>query len=104
MTFGEWLDEIEVYSSRAERLQCDFENTMDYPMLVKWLKAAYGVGNKHGFDSGYISGLITAHEVAGHIVEDYMSCRNPEVDGALTVESALEELIENHGDTKDASF
>jgi len=104
MTFNDWLNEIEVYSSRAERLQCDFENAMDYPMFVKWLRAAYDVGKEGSFDFGYISGLMTAYEAAGYIAEDYMACRDPGVDGALTVESAIEQLIQNHGDTKDDPF
>ena len=50
MTFDEWLDEIEVFSSRRERL---FEELLDYQgdnpeVVLKWLEAAYNVGYDEG--------------------------------------------------------
>lgn len=50
MTFDEWLGEIEVYSSRHERLYADFENLSneDIKTLMKWLEAAYNVGYEEG--------------------------------------------------------
>lgn len=50
MTFDGWLDEIEVFSSRYERLISDFCN-MDYDekeRLLLWMKAAYDVGFEEG--------------------------------------------------------
>lgn len=50
MTFDEWLDEIEVFSSRYERLVSDFCD-MEYEdkgLLLIWLKAAYDVGFEEG--------------------------------------------------------
>ena len=50
MTFDEWLDEIEVFSSRYERLISDLPD-MDYEQrsnLLVWLRAAYEVGVEHG--------------------------------------------------------
>lgn len=44
MTFDEWLDEIEVFASRLERLYGDFPEVEDKEKLLKWLKAAYSVG------------------------------------------------------------
>ena len=44
MTFDEWLDEIEIFSSRRERLYGDFPEVEDKEKLLKWLEAAYSVG------------------------------------------------------------
>ena len=48
MTFDEWLDEIEVYSTRRERL---IEGLVtyrdDHEFVIKWLRAAYDEGVKH---------------------------------------------------------
>lgn len=51
MTFDEWLDEIEVFGSRLERL---YEDLNDYQgdnieIVLKWLEAAYKVGYEAGF-------------------------------------------------------
>lgn len=54
MTFEEWLDEIEVYSTRMERLMDDI-NSPDptfRDLILKWLRAAYEVGYAHGRDVG----------------------------------------------------
>lgn len=40
----EWLDEIEVFSLRRERLYEDFPEVEDMEKLLKWLEAAYNVG------------------------------------------------------------
>jgi hypothetical protein len=48
MTFDEWLDEIENYSARWERLRCDIPD-VDSVVLIQWLRAAYDVG----YDEGY---------------------------------------------------
>lgn len=52
MTFDEWMNEVEVYSTRKERL---IEGLMtyrdDHEFVIKWLEAAYNVGYKAGFDS-----------------------------------------------------
>jgi hypothetical protein len=45
MTFEEWLDEIECYGTRYERL------TSELPVsdaLIQWLRAAYDVGYEEG--------------------------------------------------------
>lgn len=46
MKFEEWLDEIEVFSARWERLHSDFPNLdiNEREILIKWLRAAYDVG------------------------------------------------------------
>ena len=54
MTFDEWLDGIEVFSSRLERL---YEDLNDYQgdnieIVLKWLEAAYEVGYEAGYDAG----------------------------------------------------
>jgi hypothetical protein len=50
MTFDEWLDEIEVYGSRMERLMDDINSP--HPsyndLILKWLRAAYDVGYEEG--------------------------------------------------------
>lgn len=50
MKFDEWLDEIEVFSSRYERLIGDLpEMTFEErTRLLAWLKAAYDVGKEYG--------------------------------------------------------
>ena len=50
MTFEEWLNETEVFSSRLERL---YEDLNDYQgdnieIITQWLKAAYDVGYETG--------------------------------------------------------
>lgn len=57
MTFDEWLDEIENFSTRRERL-C--ETLLDYQgdnieIVIEWLKAAYEVGAEHAqkYKDGY---------------------------------------------------
>lgn len=52
MTFDEWLDEIEVYGSRKERLMDDINNiNSPHPsyndLILLWLRAAYEVGYEH---------------------------------------------------------
>ena len=52
MTFQEWLDEIEVYSDREERLVSEFPSlcsvSYDKKRLMDWLRAAYDVGYEEG--------------------------------------------------------
>ena len=50
MTFNEWLEEIECFSMREERLQCTFSHLdkLDWKELMEWLEAAYRVGYQHG--------------------------------------------------------
>lgn len=50
MTFDEWLDEIEIFASRLERLYGDFPEVDDKEKLLKWLEAAYKVGNEAGYN------------------------------------------------------
>ena len=45
MTFEEWLDEIENYGSRQERLG---EELPISDTLIQWLRAAYEVGYEQG--------------------------------------------------------
>ena len=45
---NEWLDEIEVFSLRRERLYEDFPEVKDKEKLLKWLEAAYNVGYEDG--------------------------------------------------------
>lgn len=44
MTFSQWLDEIEVFSMRRERLYYDFSQLKNLDGLYKWLEAAYAAG------------------------------------------------------------
>ena len=48
MIMDEWLDEIEVFSLRRERLYEDFPEVKDKEKLLKWLEAAYNVGFEDG--------------------------------------------------------
>lgn len=55
MTYTEWLDEIECYSCRWERLvddlkSCDFKthNKESFAIVSSWLEAAYKVGFEEG--------------------------------------------------------
>ena len=54
MTFDEWIDEVENFSTRLERL---YEDLNDYQgdnieIVLKWLEAAYDVGREAGYDAG----------------------------------------------------
>ena len=47
MTFQEWLDEMEGYSARWERLYYELPEC-DEDTLTKWLRASYDVGYEEG--------------------------------------------------------
>lgn len=52
MTFDEWLEETELFSTRSERFFNDLDHHKDgskgsYNRMVEWLKAAYLVGHDH---------------------------------------------------------
>ena len=51
MTFHEYLNEIENYSTRGERLESDCQAGMTYAMAMEWLRAAYKVGYQAGKES-----------------------------------------------------
>ena len=44
----EWLDELEGFILRMERLYNDFPEVEDKDKLLKWLEAAYNVGYEDG--------------------------------------------------------
>jgi len=62
MTFDEWLNEVEVYSTRQERLESDVDlkaiemgelsYTVARERMYEWLEAAYSVGREAGYDAG----------------------------------------------------
>lgn len=45
-SFIRYIDELEGYSMRSERLQDEFEHSMDYKRLLEWLESAYAQGAK----------------------------------------------------------
>lgn len=48
MTFDEWLNTIEVYSTRRERLLDALDNCNDrYNTVISWMEAAYQMGYEH---------------------------------------------------------
>lgn len=47
MTFEEWLDEVEVFSLRRERLYDDIE-LGDVSVMMGWLRTAYELGRDQG--------------------------------------------------------
>ena len=48
MTFNEWLDEIEITTTRYDRLLDTFPvQYTDHEQLMAWLKAAYQMGLEH---------------------------------------------------------
>ena len=50
MTFNEWLEEVECFIVREERLQCTFAhlNKHDWEEHMEWQEAAYRVGYQEG--------------------------------------------------------
>jgi hypothetical protein len=56
MSFDEWFNEIEVFSTRGERFYDDLLtykwDGVDAEHLVKWLKAAYEAGHRRGYNEG----------------------------------------------------
>ena len=52
MTFNEWLDEIEVFGPRLERLYADLNGYQgdNIEIILKWLDAAYKVGYNTGYN------------------------------------------------------
>lgn len=64
MTFEQWLNEIEAFSSRLERL---YEDLNDYQgdnieIITQWLKAAYNVGYEAGNHNSSLESLRTQIE------------------------------------------
>ena len=55
MTFDDWLNEVEVFSARWERMRADLPDA-DWHMLERWLRAAYDVGYADGYDDGHDDG------------------------------------------------
>lgn len=52
MTFDEWMNEVEVYSTRKERLIEGLTTYRDdHEFVIKWLEAAYNVGHKTGIEA-----------------------------------------------------
>lgn len=52
MKFHEWLNEIEVFSTREERFIDAINNCNDlYYTLLSWLYAAYQVGYDHALNN-----------------------------------------------------
>ena len=60
----EWLDELEGFSLRRERLYDDFPEVEDKEKLLMWLEAAYNVGFKEGEGemSSYIAYVSSCEE------------------------------------------
>jgi hypothetical protein len=62
MTFDEWLDEVENFSTRQERLEVevnfaavmtgDMSHSLARRRMYEWLQAAYEVGREAGYDAG----------------------------------------------------
>lgn len=49
-TFNDWLTELEVFSSRFERMLDDFPEVKDIKRLKQWLEAAYEAGRNDEYD------------------------------------------------------
>lgn len=63
-TFDEWLNEIEGFSLRIERIYDDLvknpKDTVDnWQQIKEWLQAAYD----EGFDNGYSVGYDDGYEI-----------------------------------------
>ena len=63
-----WLNEIEAFSLRSERLYEDFPEVKDKEKLLKWLEAAYNVGYKDGLKFSDVTRL----EVIGPEGREYV--------------------------------
>lgn len=51
LTFEEWLDEQEGYSSRWERFLDDLREPIVVSEVVKWLESAYNEGYSHCYET-----------------------------------------------------
>jgi hypothetical protein len=47
MTYNEWMNETENYSTRYDRFLEEWDNGMSVERMQEWLKAAYDMGLKH---------------------------------------------------------
>ena len=65
---NEWLDELEGFSLRRERLYQDFPEVEDKEKLLKWLEAAYNVGFEDG--KGMMNAYIVAQALNPTSLED----------------------------------
>lgn len=50
MKFHEWLEQVEIFSSREERLMDMLDNNYRYSTVLAWLEAAYNVGYEHAMN------------------------------------------------------
>lgn len=57
MKFEDWLNEVENFSTRHERLLYDLSDYQDgdFSIIERWLKAAYHVGFDAGQEEAYRS-------------------------------------------------
>jgi len=47
MTYNEWMNEIENYSTRYDRFLEEWDNGMSVERMEEWLEAAYNMGLEH---------------------------------------------------------
>ena len=47
MTYEQWMNEIENYSTRYDRFLDEWDNGMDSKRMEEWLKSAYQMGLDH---------------------------------------------------------
>jgi hypothetical protein len=53
MTYNEWMNEIENYSTRYDRFLEEWDNGMSVERMQEWLKASYDMGLEHK-ENGFI--------------------------------------------------
>lgn len=56
MTFNEWLHQDEGFGPRKDRMMDDIKVSVEQEKtddIIKWLMAAYTMGHRQGYDTGY---------------------------------------------------
>jgi len=56
MTFDKWINQDEGFGPRIDRMLDDVKVAVEQERtddIIKWLMAAYTVGHKQGYDTGY---------------------------------------------------
>jgi hypothetical protein len=64
MKFKQWIEEVEAYSTREERMYQDLLDNLDQPLTLfltvrKWLEAAYEVGYDHGYEERELDEILS---------------------------------------------
>lgn len=111
MTFDEWLEEMEVYSTREERLWSEFDGayfaeSIKRKRMMDWLRAAYEIGRQDGVENAVpeveMDGFMNE---LGWEMHDWLSSNDGRVNNHIKpfLKSMIEKWIEEKVDKPNQS-